>query len=83
MKMSEKVDQRVLSWYGHVVRMGKEHLTKQQVWKAEVSGPNLTRRPRREWMEGVERALGLQGMSVEQGRECASDRCEWRAVVCG
>ncbi len=38
-KMSERVDQRV-SWYGHVVRMGEERLTK-RVWNAEVSGPNL------------------------------------------
>ncbi len=81
-KISERVDQRVLSWYGHVVRMGKEQLTK-RVWKAEVSGLNLRGRHRMGWMEGVERALGLQRMSVEQGRESASDRREWRAVVCG
>ncbi len=81
-KMSERVDLSVLSWNGHVVMMGEERLTK-PVWKAEVSGPNLRGRPRRGWMEGVERALGIQGMSVEQGRESASDRHEWRAVVCG
>ncbi len=81
-KMSERVDQRVLSWYGHVVRMGEECLTK-QVWKAEVSGPNLRGRPRRGWMEGGERALNFRGMSVEQGNKSASDRHKWRAVVCG
>ncbi len=63
-KMSERVDQRVLSWYGYVVRMGEECLTK-RVWMAEVSGPNLRGKPRKGWMEGVERALGLRGMSVE------------------
>ncbi len=41
-----RVDQRVLSWFGHVVRMDEEHLTK-WVWKAEVSGLNLRGRPRR------------------------------------
>ncbi len=81
-KMSERVDQRVLDWYGHVVRKSEERLTK-RVWKAEVSGPNLTGRHRRGWMEGVERGLGLRGMSVEQGKESASDRREWIAVVCG
>ncbi len=79
-KMSERVDQRVLSWYGHV-RMGEECLTN-RVWKAEVSGSNL-RRPRRGWMKGVESALGLRGMSMEQGRGSTSDTREWRAVVCG
>ncbi len=36
-KLSERVDQRVLSWYGYMVRMGEERLTK-RVWKVEVSG---------------------------------------------
>ena len=45
-KLSERVDQRVLSWYGHVVRMDEERLT-ERVWKAEVSGVNLRGRPRR------------------------------------
>ncbi len=81
-KMSERVNQKVLRWYGHVMRMGEEPLTK-RVWKAEVSGPNLRGRPRRGWLEGVKRALGLRGMSVEQGRVYASDGHEWREVVCG
>ncbi len=79
-KMSERVDQSVLSWYGHVVRMGEERQTN-QVWMAEVSGRNLRVRLRRGWMEGVERVLGLRGMSVQQGRQSASDRREWRGVV--
>ncbi len=74
-KLSERVAQRVLSWYGHAVRMGKKRLTK-RVWKAEVSGPNLRERSRRGWMEGVERALSLRGMSVEERRESASDKRE-------
>lgn len=57
-KLSERVDQRVLSWYGHMVRMGEECLTK-RVWKAEVNGVRVRGRPRRGWMEGVERALGV------------------------
>ncbi len=49
-KMSERVDQRVRSWHGHVVRMDEECLTK-RVWKAEVSGLNLRGRSRSGWME--------------------------------
>ena len=73
--MSEKVDQRVQSWYGHVLR--------KRVWKASVSGVNLRGRPRKGWMEGVERALSMRGLSVEQGRRSASNRREWKAVVSG
>ena len=51
--MSEKVDQRVQSWYGHVLR--------KRVWKANVGGVNLRGRPRKGWMERVERALSMRG----------------------
>ncbi len=81
-KLSERVDQRVLSWNGHMVRVGEEHLMK-RVWKAEVSGLRVRGRPRRGWLERVERALGVQGLSVEQGRESARDRYEWKAIVGG
>ncbi len=81
-KMSERVDQRVLGWYGHMVRMNEERLTN-RVWKAEVRGARLRGRPERGWMEGVGRALGVRGLSLEQGRENARDRREWRAIVNG
>lgn len=34
--LSERVDQRVLGWYGHIIRMHMDHMTK--AWKAEVTG---------------------------------------------
>ena len=45
-KLLERVDQRVLSWYGHVVRMDEKCLT-ERVWKAEVRGMNLGGRCKR------------------------------------
>ncbi len=36
-KLSERVDQRVLGWYGHIIRMNMDHMTK-KVLKAEVTG---------------------------------------------
>ncbi len=67
-KLSERVGQRVLSWYGHMIRMDEDPMTK--VWRTEVSGAGVRvrRRPRKGWMEGVERALGMRGLSVEQGK---------------
>ncbi len=35
-KLCERVDQRVLSWYGHMKRMDEDCMAK--VWKAKVSG---------------------------------------------
>ena len=81
-KLSERVDQKVLGWYGHMVRMSDERLT-YKVWKAETNGVRLRGRPQRAWMDGVVRALGARGISVEQGRESARDRREWREIVDG
>ncbi len=63
-ELSERVDERVLSWYGHMVRMGEEGMTK-RMWKGKVSGVRVRGSPRRGWMEGMERALGVRGLSVE------------------
>ena len=32
-------------------------------------------------MDRVARALGVRGFLLQQGRESASDRCEWRVIV--
>ena len=42
-----------------------------------MSEVRLRGRPRRGWMEGVEGALGVRGMTVEDGREGVKDRNEW------
>ena len=78
--MSDRVDQRVLRWYGHMERMGEERLVK-KVWVAEVDGVRPRGRPRRRWMDGVEGALDARGLSVEQGRESARDREGWKMIV--
>ena len=79
-KLSEKVDQRVLGWYGHVVRMCEVRLT-QSVCRAEAGRVRLRGRPEKKWMDGVVSALGVRGLSLEQRRESASDRREWRGIV--
>ena len=79
-EMAERADERLLGWFGHMERMGEERLVK-EVWKAEVEGVNLRGRPRMRWMDGVKRALSHREMSVEQGREMAGDRDEWRMTV--
>lgn len=59
-KLSKGVDQRVLSWYVHMVKMEEERLAK-RVWKAEVSRVNG--RLRKGWMEGLGRALEMSFVS--------------------
>lgn len=53
-----------------------------RVWKAERSGVRVRSR-RKRLEERVETALVVRGLSVEQGRERARDRCECKAIVDG
>ncbi len=81
-KLSDWVGQSVLRWYGHMVRMDEERQTK-KVLRAQVTGGRRRGRPNLRWMDGVSRALEVRGMNVEQGREMAWNRNEWRRMVCG
>ena len=60
--------------------MDEERLVK-RVYSAGVSGRRPRGRPRLGWMEGVGRALGNRGLTLEDGKERAFDRDEWRAIV--
>ena len=81
-RLGDRVDARVLRWYGHMVRMDDARLVK-KVWKAEVSGRRPRGRPKFGWMDGVKQALGRKDISVEEARVRALDRREWRVVVNG
>ena len=67
-KLSGRVDYCVLRWFGHVERMAKK------VMISDVEGNRCRGRPRLGWMDGVKKALGERGMSVEQGGQNALDR---------
>ena len=79
-ELANRVDQRVLRWFGHVERMDEHHMAR-RVLMAEINGGWVRDRPRLGWMDGVKVALGNTGMTVEAVRECTKDRKEWRALV--
>ena len=81
-ELSERVDARVLRWFGHMERMPEERLVKKIV-NADVEGRRARGRPRMGWMEAVKRALSERGLTMEDGRERARDRAEWRMIVNG
>ena len=79
-EFASRADQRVLRWFGHGERMDEYHMVR-RVLMAEVSGGRVRGRPRLGWMDGVKVALGNRGMTVEDERQSAKDRKEWRALV--
>ena len=78
--LDQKVEQRVLRWFGHMERMNEERLVK-QVFLSSVEGRSLRGRPRMGWLDGVKIAVGERGLSLEQARTSALDRSAWTVIV--
>ena len=74
-ELASRADQRVLKWFGHVERMDEYRMAR-RVLMTEVSGGRVRGRPRLGWMNGVKVALGIRGMTVDVGRQCAKYRKE-------
>ena len=52
-----------------------------RVMNSEAEGTRPKGRPMLEWIDGVTSSLSARGLSVEEGREIALNRVEWRKVV--
>jgi hypothetical protein len=76
-KLEDRVDARVLRWFGHMVRMDDGRLA-ERVMESELLGSWPRGRPKFSWMDGLKLAIGRRDISVELARERAMDRCEWR-----
>ena len=62
-ELANRVDQRVLSWSGHVAKMDEYRMARRVL--AEVSGGQVRGRPRLDWMDGMKMALGRIWMTVK------------------
>ena len=84
-ELTSRTDQRLLNWFGHVERMDEyrmdEYLMARRVLMTEVSGGRVLGRPRLDWMDDENMALGNRGMTVEAAGQCAKDRKKCRALV--
>ena len=58
-----------------------EYRMARKVLMADVSEGRVRCRPRLGWMDGVKMALGRRGMTLQTGRQCATDRNKFRALV--
>ena len=80
--LADRVEERVLSWFGHVERMSGERMTK-RVYGSSVGGVRGRGRPPKGWLSGVRDAVEKRGMTVENARMVCQNRNEWRAIVYG
>ena len=54
--LGERIDEGVLPWFGHVVRMERDRITK-RVNVGECSGTRSVGRPRKRWIDSVKECL--------------------------
>ena len=79
-ELAERVDMKVLSWYGHVMRMNESRLTL-RVYESKVEGYRGRGRPKMSWREGVKKALIVRGLDEANSMVLCKEKLEWRHFV--
>ena len=75
-RISNKVQDTMLKWYGHVLRREDEYIGK-RVMGMEVSGKRRRGRPKRRWLDNIKNDLSERDLSGED----AQYRDKWRRLV--
>ena len=77
---NNRVDRKVLKWFGHIERMGSERLTK-RVYISEMRGERGRRRQPFRWMDRVRKACAEGGMELEEVNGVCTNRNVWRTMT--
>ena len=65
--VSQRIDQGVLRWFGHVEGMGDERMAK-RVYESDVRGVKRRGRLRKRWMDGVKGVLARKGLNIHKAK---------------
>lgn len=74
------IEERQLSWWGHLHRMESDRLVK-NIWEARVVARRDRGRPKETWDNTIAKILQEKGTTIEAARRLALDRREWRKFV--
>ena len=77
---AEKVDRRVLRWFGHVERMDEGRWPR-KVKAAKVEGRQGRGTPRFNLLDGVKKTLALSEVGLQEATQLARERSVWRELV--
>ena len=80
--VTQRIDQGVLRWFGHVERMGDKKMAK-GVCDSDVRGIRQRERPRKCWMDGVKEMLARKGINIQEAKVSVQNRNEWRSICRG
>lgn len=78
--MQEFIEQRQLSWWGHLQRMNNDIPVK-KIWESRTQGKRNRGRPKETWNKIVEHILQRKGSTWERAKQLAQDRKKWSAFV--
>ena len=79
--VSQRIDQGVLKWFGHVETMGDERMAK-TVYESDMRGVRRGK-PRKCRMDGVKEVLARKGLNIQESKVSVQDRNEWRSICRG
>ena len=65
--VDERIDERVLRWFGHVERMKNDRIAK-RVYAGERVGTRLVGKPQKRWIGTVKECLRKRGLDIRQAR---------------
>ncbi len=73
---SKKMTERILNWYGHVMRRDGEHILR-KVFRADIPGKRKRGRPKTRWKYACQRDLKRIGLRAGEEK----DRAMWRRKI--
>ena len=79
--VSQRIEQGVLRWFGHVEKMGDERMAR-RVYESDVGGVRRRGMLRKCWMDGVKEVLARKGLNIQEAKDSVRDRNEGRSI-CG
>ncbi|XP_068229381.1 uncharacterized protein [Palaemon carinicauda] len=75
-KLSDKIQESRLRWYGHVMRRDEQYIGS-RVMKMEVQGARSRKRPKRRWVDCIKDNLRSKGLTEDE----VWDRSTWRMLT--
>ena len=73
--VSQRIDQGMQKWFGHVERMGDERMAK-RVYESDVRGVRGRGGPRKCWMDGAKEVLARKDLNIQEAKVRVQDRNE-------
>lgn len=78
--VTEFIEKRQLSWWGHLQRMNTNRVVK-QIWEAKTTDKRSRGRPQKTWDNILGKILRAKGKTWQEAKAVAMDKNKWRKFV--